>query len=278
MTWQAAFDAVVLERLRNDQASVEAWSTDDYGRFNELSGRGQLRAGDGWRAALWGAFRYQRYHADAFREALRRSRYRRPQRDRVVMDLGCGGGTVAIAYWELLAEVENDIKFDYIGWDHNTEALALGDALLGHPSLAATGQAHAFLDDLDDTIARTRRLIRDGRHLTVTMSYVLRQDALDDTAVAAMAKACAAVATEAAASGTTARLLITDSTWGGGGTRYPALRRFLSEGLVLNEAIQQEAFAVPRRYPNLYPQTEGWFVNRAAEPTIEQWFVDMRPK
>jgi len=272
VTWQEAFDEVVLQRLRDDAASIEIWQQARRGNFdpmNAVAGHGQLAERGSWRNAWWGAFRYQRYHADALLDALE-DRYD-AKVDRVFFDLGCGAGTVAVAIDEHLRRTGSSIRMSYVGFDHNRHAISLAGKMLATPSY---GHVEPVLTttSLGEAVDGCLVLRREGMRPFVTLSYLLRQDSVDSTAVEAFASAVAEVVADAAPH--MVPLVIMDLA-------LPATQNLdllcdrLSASVAIEGSRVPRTLAVPRRFPNLYPDQEGWFQVRSPRPTIHGWTLKM---
>jgi hypothetical protein len=280
MSWADAFEAVILDRLRQDPVSVEAWSrykeTGSTKLLQAMAGRGQLAADADWRTATWSAFRYQRFHADAFKSALRRARYRHPRIDRVVFDLGCGAGTVGLSFLELLDEVDSDIALYYVGCDHNRHAAELATAMLDHPSLQRQRRQHYVSTDSAAALDAASSEITRDRKPFITISYLLRQDSLSQSDLDGLAGSIIDLTGRAAEAGVGAvPLVITDAAYGPS-SRFSNLHEQLCRELAVKGTPVPETFPKDRRFPNLYPETEGWFVERASSlNSIERWRLEL---
>lgn len=254
--WEAAFEAEVLAPLRGDAESVEIWNRNVFAEFNGITRRGHLRADDGWRSAAWNAFRYQRYHADAFRHALS-GRYE-PQVERVFFDFGCGAGAAAVALWEHLDEKAPELTVSYIGIDHNQFALDLGRRLFAHAGLVREHRLTAFVATLEQATALTTTAVHQGQQPFFTLSYVLNQHGLSSEVVDAYAAAVIRIVNQASTTaGSGVPLVITDLV--GTPTWLPRLRDRLRAELTVTGDDVCVPFGIPRRFPNLRPDSEGWY-------------------
>lgn len=276
MSWEAAFEAAVLDPLRRDAESAELWrlhrSSQSVQPLQRASARGQLAASDDRRRALWAAFRYQRYHADAMIEALRSYD---TSIDRVCVDLGCGTGTVGVALHEVRTQRGGALGvLDYIGVDHNGHCLDLARALLGHPHYSDIGSVHLTTNLGDGMSHALDLLVHDTRrHPIVTMSYLLHQDSVDDAFVAEIALCITHLARSIAPR--PVPVVITDRL----ALEHPHHERLiahLDRTLAIDGSRQWSALVVPPRFPNLDPDREGWFARRPAAPTVHRWILRLR--
>lgn len=121
--------------------------------------------------ALHDAFKYQRGHADVFREAYRKSRHHPPKKgERLrVVDIGAGAATVAVALSEALGRSKRK-RVDYLAFDLNPGMRNLGEQILGH--LGADFRSAKYVESLDtiEFASRDRVLF--------TFSYVSHQEAV----------------------------------------------------------------------------------------------------
>lgn len=175
--WWDAFERHVRVPFRDDVPSMEQWgkfrADGDFGHLKRFGKRGQVGASDDPRGALWQAFLYQRGHLNAFRASLMRPlRLWRDDRDRLrtvnVLDVGCGAGTVAFAFHELL---DGDCDVRYVGVDHHEPTRDLCESMVGEltSDLAVVGSVSEALD-AGLTVLRPRR-----DRVFVTFSYLFGQ-------------------------------------------------------------------------------------------------------
>jgi SAM-dependent methyltransferase len=272
MPWEAAFDDAVLGVLQRNPDDVAAWDRRDFKEWQQLAGRGQLGAGDPARRALWAAFRYQRYHIDAMASLLETWR---ATNERVVLDVGCGAGGVAVALWERLAALDAPgDRVAYVGVDHNPHALSLAENLLGHASWDPPRPYELHLD-IPSAVQTVTRHIAAGRQLLVTLSYFLRQWGVDAGVARSVADTvCDLTEAAGATEGRPTHLLITDAT--AGTSRFSDLYDALTARVHVKGSRVPNTIRMPQRWPNLHPDTEGRFVTRNPyDPTVERLRFDL---
>ena len=115
-------------------------------RFQQWANRGQISKGDGKKAALCSTLLYGCMHFDALTTLMNTSAFRKhvPTRSAVLhVDLGCGPGTAAWAFINLL---QNNDHLVTIGYDHNPHMITLAEDMTSHVanemSVAVTSTFH----------------------------------------------------------------------------------------------------------------------------------------
>lgn len=121
--------------------------------------------------ALYDSFRYQRGHADVFREAYKKARHAPPSKGErlLVVDIGAGAATVAVGLGEALKRKKRQ-RVDYRAFDPNPMMQELGTQILGH--LGADFRSADYIESLEDVD------FADVDRLLFTFSYVAHQDAV----------------------------------------------------------------------------------------------------
>jgi len=270
MRWQAAFDAAVLQPLRSDHQSAEIWrryrSSGSLDPLRTAAGRGQLARNDDRRRALWGAFRYQRYHADAMTVALQGYDSRSP---RVCLDLGCGAGTVGVALHEVTRDRDrSSAVLDYIGVDHNPHARSLARDILTHETYSDI-RSLRLTDDLGEAIEATTSALAEGHRPIVTMSHLLHQEGVTPHDINAFAASIVSVVNIGAP--TMVPLVITDIASTAHANHERLISR-LARSVTISGPTGWDAVRVTPRFPNLYPDKEGWFEHQRAR-FVHRWIL-----
>ncbi len=132
------------------------------------SRRGQLAPDAPDSYALRDSFRYQRGHADVFREVYKKARHAPPRKgERLsVVDIGAGAATVAVGLGEALKRKKRQ-RVDYRAFDPNPMMRELGRQILRH--LGAGFGSADYVESLEDVdFAEVDRLL-------FTFSYVAHQ-------------------------------------------------------------------------------------------------------
>ena len=119
--------------------------------------------------ALFDSLRYQRGHADVFREVYKKSRCSPPRKGErlLVVDIGAGAATVAVGLGEALKRSKRQ-RIDYRAFDPNPMMRKLGRRILRH--LGADFRSADYIDSLEDVD------FTDIDRLLFTFSYVAHQD------------------------------------------------------------------------------------------------------
>lgn len=165
--YDRAFAEVILSRWNKtprDQ-KVAAKSSDRHGQLKP-------DAPDSY--ALYDSYRYQRGHADVFREVYKKATRSPPKKGErlLVVDIGAGAATVAVALGEALKRSRRH-GIDYLAFDPNRMMRKLGKQILKH--LDAEFRSAKYVRSLDDVVfTGTDRLL-------FTFSYVAHQDAVSQT-------------------------------------------------------------------------------------------------
>ena len=130
--------------------------------------RGQLAPDAPDSYALCDSFRYQRGHADVFREVYKKARHAPPPKGErlLVVDIGAGAATVAVGLGEALKRKKRQ-RVDYRAFDPNPMMRELGRQILRH--LGAGFGSAGYVESLEDVdFAEVDRLL-------FTFSYVAHQ-------------------------------------------------------------------------------------------------------
>ena len=166
-----AYDGVFEEIIQRPWLAIPKALQDEADRRRHRNQQGQLSsdAPDEW--ALHDTFKYQRGHADVFREVYRTSRHHPPSKgERLsVIDIGAGAATVAVALGEAGGRGFRE-RIDYLGFDPNPSMRRLGEQLLEH--LGADFRSARFVESLDTVD------FDDHDRLLFTFSYVSHQEAV----------------------------------------------------------------------------------------------------
>jgi SAM-dependent methyltransferase len=253
--WWRRFDAVIRDWVRNDPESMRAWSRaapiNDWPTFRDLANRGQVAEDATIRTAAWEAMTYQRGHLNAFRAVLG-PRVKAAARgdDELsigIVDLGCGSGTVAFAFGEVL---NAKTTFHYVGQDHNKpsrqlcrDMLVNGVSPLGGTAKVVKTLGRAF----DYAISEMPEVDR----LFVTSSYLLCQHSLTEAATLAIA---AEVERLVAARGPV-RLVIADASlsW----SKAPLLLSTLENSATLEVELHTHDWSDSYQYWMQFPAMDG---------------------
>ena len=142
-----------------------------------MARKGDLSSGDGPEAALADTRNFQRFHADAFKEALRISPVTAPDAPLAVVDIGAGACTVAVAMSEHWGESVENVRYHAV--EPHPTMNRLGTAILSEGGWE--GQLVEQVESLDD-------LSDHGElRLLVTLSYVVHQSNVTEEDVSALA-------------------------------------------------------------------------------------------
>ena len=151
---------------------VSRWSETPEEQKNaaiSTSRRGQLKQDAPGSFALHDSYRYQRGHADVFREVYKKSFHSPPTEGErlLVVDIGAGAATVGVALGEALGRSERQ-RVDYVAFDPNHMMRKLGKRILKHLGAGFNSSEYVTaLKDVDFT---------DADRLLFTLSYVVHQD------------------------------------------------------------------------------------------------------
>ena len=198
--------------------------------------RGQLAPDDPDSYALYDTFRYQRGHPDVFYEAYTKALHAPPKKGErlLVVDIGAGAATVAVALGEALERSERQ-RVDYLAFDPNPMMRKLGKQILKH--LGAGFRSAKYIKSLEDLdFTGINRLL-------FTFSYVAHQDTV---APADKARWASAVKRAVAEVDRPVELIYTTADLSGGALL--ALRRVLRQAKILREQHPIEV-QVPQCFP-----------------------------
>ena len=121
--------------------------------------------------ALYDSFRYQRGHADVFREVYKKARHSPPSKGErlLVVDIGAGAATAAVGLGEALKRSKRQ-RVDYRAFDPNPMMRELGRQILGH--LGADFRSADHIESFEEVD------FADVDRLLFTFSYVAHQRAV----------------------------------------------------------------------------------------------------
>jgi hypothetical protein len=161
----------VIEPLRQDPVAVEHHQR--YGNLLGLAVQGQIGADTGCRTVLAASFSYLEMHLGPTIRTINWALRANPEllisgRLRLT-DLGCGGGTAAIAAWLVLGRLSPSSTLSYVGIDHNRHARDLARKLIGETGVAGS---LAFPENAEAIVASTS----EESPLLVVGSHVFNQD------------------------------------------------------------------------------------------------------
>lgn len=259
--YDRAFDAVI---------GLQWNSLSDEQRAAAASGRrrGRLESDSPDAYAVHDTLRYQRGHADVFREvfneAYRESGHAPPVKGErlLVVDIGAGAATVAVALREALGSARRR-RIEYVAYDPNPMMRTLGERMLGY---AAPGFRSAkYVPSLDDL-----RLI-DGHRLLFAFSYVAHQDAVTTDHL----EQWASVIKEAVDTADRAVELIYTTAANLSGDRFPELGAMLKRAGITPKA-KPVRVKVQRRYPSIDGSDGrvGWdWQDRNWQVQAEHWVL-----
>lgn len=131
--------------------------------------------------ALHDSFRYQRGHADVFREVYRKAPHTPPRKGErlLVVDIGAGAATVAVALAEALGRRQRQ-RVDYLAFDPNPTMRKLGSRILKHLNAGFNSAEYIkSLKDVDFT---------DTDRLLFSFSYVVHQKTVTPTHIRGWAR------------------------------------------------------------------------------------------
>ena len=133
--------------------------------------RGQLQPDAPDAHALRDTLRFQRGHADVFREVYKESRHVPPRKGErlLVVDIGAGAATVAVVMAEALGPRKRN-RIDYLAFDPNPMMRKLGKRVLNH--LDAGFRSAKYTKSLDQVD------YADVERLLFAFSYVSHQNAV----------------------------------------------------------------------------------------------------
>ena len=187
--------------------------------------------------ALFDSFRYQRGHADVFREVYKKARHSPPRKGErlLVVDIGAGAATVAVGLGEALKRSKRR-RIDYRAFDPNPMMRELGRQILGH--LGADFRSADYIESLEDVD------FTDVDRLLFTFSYVAHQETVAPSHIGSWAS----VIKRAVAEVDRAVELIYTTADLSGGALFD-LKRMLEEADVLNRHHPIDVH-VRRRFPS----------------------------
>ena len=226
-----------------DRASAEVivsrWSETPDGRQNAAESpkrQGQLAPDAPDAHALFDSLRYQRGHADVFREVYKKARHPPPRKGErlLVVDVGAGAATVAVAIGEALKRIRRQ-RVDYRAFDPNPMMRELGRQVLGH--LDAGFRSADYIDSLEDIDFAGRD------RLLFTFSYVAHQRTVTPAHIGSWASAIERAVGEVDRA---VELIYTTANLGGGALLD--LERMLKEADLLEEQHRIHV-QVRRRFP-----------------------------
>ncbi len=186
--------------------------------------------------ALYDSFRYQRGHADVFREVYKKARHHPPKKGErlLVVDIGAGAATVAVGLGEALKRSKRQ-RVDYRAFDPNPMMRELGRQILGH--LGADFRSADYIGSLEDVD------FADIDRLFFAFSYVAHQDAVTPAHVGSWASVIKRAVGEADRA---IELIYTTADLSGGALL--GLERMLKEANVLKKQHAIDV-RVRRRFP-----------------------------
>ena len=202
------------------------------------SRRGQLAPDASDSHALFDSFRYQRGHADVFREVYKRARHSPPRKGErlLVVDIGAGAATVAVGLGEALKRSKRQ-RVDYRAFDPNPMMRELGRQILWR--LGADFRSAGYIESLEDVD------FADIDRLLFTFSYVAHQRTVAPTHIDSWASVIKRAVGEVERA---VELIYTTADLSGGALLD--LERMLKEANVLKKQHPVDV-QVRRRFPGL---------------------------
>ncbi len=166
-----AYDDVFEAVIRRAWLSVPEALQNEAGQRMREGRQAQLSLDEPAEWALHDTFRYQRGHADVFREVYRTSHHHPPSKgERLrVIDIGAGAATVAVALGEARGRGLPE-RIDYLAFDPHPGMISLGEQVLEH--LAADFRSARYAESLEAVEFSNRD------RLLFTFSYVSHQEAV----------------------------------------------------------------------------------------------------
>ena len=227
--YDRAFAKVIASRWR--ETPIEQRNAAEFPRR-----QGQLAPDAPDPHALYDSLRYQRGHADVFREVYRKARCAPPKKGErlLVVDIGAGAATVAVGLGEALKRSERQ-RVDYRALDPNPMMRELGRQILGH--LGADFRSADYIESLEDVD------FTDVDRLLFTFSYVAHQETVEPAHIASWASVIKRAVGEVDRA---VELIYTTANLSGGALL--ALKRMLKEANVLKKQ-HPIGVQVRRRYP-----------------------------
>lgn len=250
MSWEeyeAAFRTHVADQIRADPAEEEVWHRGMRAKQARAK-RGKVSKGDGYFTALWSTMLYQWGHIDAFTRLLGDCRPKVRLDGAVVLDLGCGGGTVGVA----LGLHDANASFTYIGVDHNVHAQKVARAILRSDGVVGAGCSVVTRRSVASGVVKVLDLEPD--HVIMTASYLFRQD-LDTAALSAFADGVVDIIN---AGVTSIDLLVSDATYGPTSSYEPFVAELKDRGVSVRCRPLDSPIHHVTRYPSLYPDRKAY--------------------
>ena len=279
MTWAHAFDKHVREWIRQDRAAADVWAKyasggyRDHGLLKAQVPGAAVSAGDVSRA-YWSAFRYQRLHADSFALLLETHRFSEAVQGSVlVVDVGCGAGTVGVAVAESLPSPPPGAVC-YVGFDHNQVMRSLATGILGESGMLPVGSTVDVLADPADAFAHAEDIAPSCTVVLVALSYFFNQPNVTDTTVMMLA---AGVARLASRCHQPLRVCVTDPTGLGSG-RFPAFAHHLARQAAVAVVMRDGNLTHSSRFPYLYADEGPMIIRPRSLPTVIYQFLRVTPR
>ncbi|WP_419911167.1 hypothetical protein [Candidatus Poriferisodalis sp.] len=259
--YDGAFDTVIGSqwKLISDEQRAAAASGGRRGRL-------EPEAPDAY--AVHDTRRYQRGHADVFREvfneAYKDSGHAPPVKGErlLVVDVGAGAATVAVALQEALGNARQR-RIEYVAFDPNLMMRTLGERILDYVAKGFRSAKYVpTLDDLDPN---------DGHRVLFAFSYVAHQDAVTTDHL----EQWASVIEEAVDAADRAVELIYTTAANLSGDKFPELCAMLKRAGITPKT-KPVRVKVQRRYPSMDGSDGrvGWdWQDRNWQVQAEHWVL-----
>lgn len=273
--WFEAFTDVVISPLRAIPGAEALYASDDLIALNSASTRGRLTPNSTWRETLWDSFLYQRHHLDALGGLLVDGLLADERRRLVVLDIGCGAATAAIALSQCFLEWGRHDGFDYVGVDHNLHALHLAARMLQESDVLAEVDNRLLHPNLATGVATTAEWIGPRDVVLVTASFLF-QASLSEAWLRQLARHLQRLATAAAESG--ADVIFAGVDAAGATGNLDRLLVLLRELKMRRKTVLREVVDLDIQFVSMHPE-DGERLQKLVPrlDNIDRWIYRLRP-
>ena len=273
--WFEAFTEVVINPLRLLPSTEALYAEYDVHALQPASTRTRIGEHSTWDQVLWEAFLHQRHHIDAMAGLLDDGPLRDETRRVVVLDIGCGPATVALALAEAFAAWEVETGFDYIGVDHNVHSLHLAARMLHESKLLASVGSQSLQQRLAAGVATATEWLGHQDVLLVTTSFLFHQH-LPEAWLRQLAKHLQVLAAAADAVGTTLLFAGVDAV--AGSTNLDRFLELARETGVRRKTLVREVVDHDLQFVTLHPEEGKRLLADVPHPqSLDRWIYSFRP-